>query len=105
MMEKVCSVCGQKLSAFYKTGYLGCENCYKEFESEITATLKNIQGGSFHVGKKPEFYGIDRELISDYNLYLKEKEKAIIEKRFLDVAKLNKLITEISEELKRRGLM
>lgn len=105
MYEKVCSVCGQKLSTFYSTGYLGCENCYKEFESEITATLKNIQGGTFHVGKKPEFYGIERELMSDYNAYLKEKEKAIIEKRFSDVAKLNKLIAEISEELKRRGLI
>ena len=105
MIDKVCSVCGRRLSEFYNTGYLGCENCYRDFETEIVSTLKKIQGGVFHVGKKPELTGIEKELLSDYRAYQKEKEKAVIEQRFQDIAKLNKLIAEISEELKRRGLI
>lgn len=105
MYDKICSVCGRRLSEFYDTGYLGCENCYKEFEKEITASLKKIQGGTFHVGKKPELSGLDRELLSDYRKYIEEKEKAGIEGRFSDMAKLNKIISELSEELKRRGLI
>ena len=57
------------------------------------------------MGKKPKLSKLDRELLSDYQTYLKEKEKAGIDGRFSDMAKLNKLITDLSEELKRRGLM
>ena len=57
------------------------------------------------MGKKPKLSKLDRELLSDYQTYLKQKEKAGIDGRFSDMAKLNKLITDLSEELKRRGLM
>ena len=105
MYEKVCGKCGARLSDFYKSGYLGCPYCYQEFNSEIATTLKKIQGGNIHVGKKPKLSKLDRELLSDYQTYLKQKEKAGIDGRFSDMAKLNKLITDLSEELKRRGLM
>lgn len=105
MYEKRCSSCGTTLSSFYKSGYLGCPDCYREFESEITATLKDIQGGEYHVGKKPLLTGLDKELLSDYNTYIKEKERACLEGRFTDMAKLNNLIAELGEELKRRGLI
>jgi protein arginine kinase activator len=105
MYEKLCPKCGNRLSSFYKTGYLGCPHCYEEFNSEITATLRKFQGGTSHVGKKPKLTRIDRELLSDYQNYLKEKEIAGIEGRFKDMAKLNKIIEELSEELNRRGLL
>ena len=57
------------------------------------------------MGKKPKLTRLDRELLSDYQTYLKEKEKAGLEGRFSDMAKINKIITELSEELKRRGLL
>ena len=105
MYEKLCPVCGSRLSDFYKTGYLGCPHCYEEFNNEITATLRKFQGGISHVGKKPKLTRLDRELLSDYQNYLKEKELAGIEGRFKDMAKLNKIIEELSEELNRRGLL
>ena len=57
------------------------------------------------MGKKPKLTRIDRELLSDYQNYLKEEEIAGIEGRFKDMAKLNKIIEELSEELNRRGLL
>ena len=105
MYDKICPVCGTRLSSFYKSGYLGCTNCYKEFNREIISTLKEFQGGTSHVGKQPKLTRLDRELLSDYQNYLKEKEIAGIEGRFNDMAKLNKIIAELSEELNRRGLL
>lgn len=105
MYDKECKFCGTKLSSYYDTGYLGCSDCYKEFEKEITASIKKFQGGVVHVGKKPKILPDDRKLLNDYKLYLEEKERAILEKRFTDTAKINKILVSLSEELKRRGLI
>lgn len=103
--DKQCKTCGYRLSSYYKTGYLNCPDCYREFEAEISATVGDIQGGNRHKGKKPALTGIERELISDYYGYLKAKEKAGLEGNFAEMSKLNSLISQISEELKRRGLL
>ncbi len=105
MYDKECKFCGTKLSQYYNTGYLGCSDCYKEFEKEITASLKKIQGGVVHVGKKPKILPDDRKLLNDYKLYLEEKERAGLEKRFVDMAKINKILEGLSDELRRRGLL
>ena len=104
MYDKVCPKCNYKLSYYYKTGMLGCPNCYHAFEEEIIETLHNIQGGSKHVGKAPDL-GIDKELLSEYKRLLSEKELAIMEGRFSDVKKISLEIFELAEELKRKGLI
>lgn len=105
MYDRACKTCGYRLSAFYKTGYLNCPDCYREFEAEISASVKEVQGANTHKGKAPAVTGIERELLSDYRKYLKEKEIAGLEGRFSDMKKLSSLISQISEELKRRGLL
>lgn len=105
MYDKVCSTCGRRLSSFMKTAMLGCPDCYTEFETQILSALKNVQGKTFHVGKKPKLDSVARELLSDYHRLLEEKEKAGKESRFSDMAKINRYLTDIADELKRRGLL
>ncbi len=105
MYDKACKSCKTRLSEFYRTGMLGCPDCYAAFEPEIAAALKKIQGGSVHVGKVPKFGGVDKELLNEYRRLLEEKERAGLEKRFSDMAELSEEIAELAEELKRRGLM
>ncbi len=104
-MDKQCKSCGTKLSQFYNTGYLGCSDCYKYFRSEILGAIGKIQGGAKHRGKRPKLSFEDRELLNDYRAYVAEKDKAGTEGRFGDMAKLNKIIADLGEELKRRGLI
>ena len=87
------------------SGMLGCSECYNCFQSEVISALKNVQGRTFHVGKKPKLDSVEKELIRDYQRLLAEKEKAGLDGRFKDMAKINKLLTDIIEELKRRGIM
>lgn len=105
MYEKVCSHCKTRLSQFYKTGYLGCPQCYVAFEYEINQTLKKIQGKTYHVGDKPTVSEQDKELFKRYKLLLSEKERAGMEGRFRDMADISIEINMLQEELKRRGLM
>lgn len=44
--------CGYTLSAFQKTGLLGCPKCYKTFEDALLPVIKRAQGGRLrHVGR------------------------------------------------------
>ena len=76
MYEKICPTCGKRLSSFMKTAMLGCPDCYTAFESQIISALKNVQGKTFHVGKKPKLDSLEKELLRDYQRLKEEKEKA-----------------------------
>ena len=105
MNEKICSACGYRLSTFKKTGMLNCPECYKSFKSEIVAVCQDIQANTIHTGKVPEISYEDRKLKEDFNRYLKEKERAGIEGRYSDMAKINGILQSLGEELKRGGLL
>ena len=106
MYDKICKHCGYPLSEFYRTGMLGCPQCYKAFEKEIVPTLYKIQGKSYHTGKTP--YNLSREdraLLERYKKLIVEKELATIEGRFGDIRNLAEQIVLLSDELKSRGLL
>ncbi len=105
MYDKICRRCGTRLNDFYNTSMLGCENCYKEFAPEIEIALKKMQGKTFHVGKTTSAFAEDKDLLKEYRDALARKERAGLEGRFNDMADLSVLIAEMSEELKRRGLI
>ena len=84
---------------------LGCPDCYKEFYSEVQAAVKDVQKSTFHVGKAPKFSGIEKELLDDYKRYQEEKERAVMEGRYADAARITSIINPLQEELKRRGLI
>ena len=105
MIDKVCPVCGRSLSSFYETGMLGCSVCYEVFESEINRAVSEVQEGLYHTGKSPKLTEEDRELLKEYKQKTLEKEKAVIEGRFLDVAEINKDVYYLTKELKKRGLL
>jgi len=104
MYEKICDKCGYRLSEFYRTGMLGCPNCYSAFEREVYITLKKIQGKTFHTGKSPKITASDKQLITEYEALLKMKESAVIDGRFDDASNLGKEIRKLLDELKRKGL-
>ncbi len=103
--DKQCTTCGTTLSKFYQTGLLGCPDCYYAFGAEVLKTVEKVQGAEIHVGKKPKYSGVDRELMEEYKKLLAEKERAGIEGRFDDMAKISRNAYELLEELKRRGLI
>lgn len=105
MYDKVCPVCGRRLSEFYNTSMLGCPKCYEAFRGEILIALKKIQGKDFHVGKSPAVNSIDKELLNEYQMLLKEKEEAALERRFQDMCRISEDILNLKAELKRRGLI
>ena len=105
MYDKVCPVCGKRLSEFYNTSMLGCPDCYRAFGREIQPALKKIQGKDYHVGKTLEGIALDRQLLLEYQRLIKEKELAGMEGRFEDMCIISEDIIRLKEELKNRGLI
>ena len=46
-----CSFCGLTFSDFSKTGRLGCPECYETYASHLQKLLRQVHGGTQHVGK------------------------------------------------------
>jgi protein arginine kinase activator len=50
----VCPACGTTYMEFRQNGLLGCEDCYRAFESQLGPLLERAhEGGACHVGKVP----------------------------------------------------
>lgn len=50
--EKKC-ICGTTFLEISESGILGCEKCYKTFQSELEPIISKIHTGSRHAGKRP----------------------------------------------------
>ena len=105
MYDKICKACGTRLSEFYNTYMLGCPACYNAFKEEITLSVRKVHGSTFHTGKTPKTVGVDKELLMEYERLIKEKEDAALEGRFSRIKELSQQIIDLSEELKKRGLL
>lgn len=53
----ICPKCGMTSEDFLETGYVGCANCYKEFEPILLPTVEKMQNATRHVGKIPNSRG------------------------------------------------
>ena len=78
--SRECDSCGTLYDDFIKTGLLGCADCYDMFEDRLDHILKNIQGNTKHIGRKP--------------LNINEKMKNIGE----NYSKVNKADEKVSEK-------
>ena len=110
-----CNTCGELYDDFIKTGLLGCPDCYDMFSDRLDSVLKNIQGNTRHVGRKP--LNIDSKMnntgenkvVNKKETSKEEKESdkleklqadlknAIKEERYEDAAKIRDQIKELSK--------
>lgn len=51
----VCPTCGTSYGEFVKNSSFGCSDCYGVFDVLIHDNIKQLQGSSYHKGKKPVY--------------------------------------------------
>lgn len=94
----VCKTCGMDYNTFKKTGKIGCEGCFAQFEKMIDDILPSIQAGKTHTGKKitensEEF--LAKKKLDELKLNLK---KAISDERYEDAALIRDEIKKLSSK-------
>lgn len=73
-----CTSCGELYNDFIEKGLLGCPECYDMFDDKLDSVLKNLQGHTRHVGRKPLNISKKMENIGQNN---KQEGKAVSEKK------------------------
>ncbi len=48
-----CKTCGLPLTAYRKTLFLGCPDCYESFQPQLMQDLRKFHGNVKHIGRKP----------------------------------------------------
>lgn len=106
MNQIVCPTCGMAYSEFVKDSRFGCPDCYNVFDILINDNIKQLQGNTRHIGKKPRFGwngdvskpeknddGIKEELA----LLESKLAEAIAEEEYEDAARLRDKIKELKK--------
>lgn len=95
---KSCPVCSTTYDEFKRTGLLGCDKCYEEFESIIEASLSQIQPSTTHKGSLSGEAGEKIRKENELNDLKENLKKAIIEERYEDAAVLRDKIKKLEEK-------
>lgn len=91
----VCPACGSSQQELKKTGRFGCPECYETFAEGIKESLRRVQAGEEHAGKRPGRVvskARQRQQLGDLR---KSLEEAIGEERFEDAAELRDKINAL----------
>lgn len=78
----VCPDCGRTAKEFFKTGLVGCANCYKHLKKEIYPSIVKMQGDRAHCGKRSELSEDREKLILKRNEAKSNVERLMAEHRF-----------------------
>ena len=71
--QLVCPNCSWSEKQLRSTGRVGCENCYRVFESILSEAIKNMHRGTSHLGKNPA--GSGNELCKLHSELVKLQKK------------------------------
>lgn len=83
-----CSVCGTTSDEFLETGFVGCQNCYKDLSAVIMPVVSKVQNDTHHVGKSP--YGIgsssENDISAEYATLQRQLRQAVEDERYEDAS-------------------
>ncbi len=101
--DVACERCGTLLSAFTRSGKLGCPGCYQAFRQQLTPMLQQIHGRVQHAGRKPldtEDAQRRRALVERLNRQL---EQAVSVEDFESAAVLRDQLRHLQQKQKEGG--
>jgi len=84
-LDVVCPKCKMTFEEFRGKGRLGCCVCYKSFKEELSVLIKNVQGSTHHIGKRPA--QMDESIQIEIDIKdLSEKLKSLVEREEFEEA-------------------
>jgi protein arginine kinase activator len=96
-----CKNCGTSYNEFKKTGFLGCSECYKNFNNILGPIIKRVQVNLDHTGKIPKRAG--KDMIQKKKL-LKLKadlQKTVSLEQYEKAATIRDMIKQIEAQMKQ----
>ncbi|HHY47434.1 MAG TPA: hypothetical protein GX506_09080 [Firmicutes bacterium] len=97
-----CRTCGIDFSDFRRTGFLGCSNCYSEFQGRLEPVIRRIHGSTRHVGKVPARTGGALKVRKEIEDLRRQLEAAIAREEYEKAAQLRDKIKALQGKLDDR---
>ena len=95
----VCLDCGLTAQEFFKTGLVGCANCYRYLKKEIYPSILKMQGDRAHCGKGSQLIEERERLVEKRNeakrlvdVYLAERNYDGAQEQMSELKRLNALL-------------
>lgn len=96
--ERVCDQCGMTFAAFREHSLLGCPDCYKAFEAELSPLLERAhEGGTHHIGKVPHRAGAGQQRQAQLMRMRKRLDDAVTAEDYELAARLRDEIRDVEE--------
>ncbi len=89
-----CPSCSTTLDEFRKTGLLGCDRCYDEFENIVESTLSSIQPSTVHKGRIAGKNGKKIQKKNELDEMKEQLKRAILDEKYEEAAVLRDKIKE-----------
>lgn len=86
--EITCPRCGETYAEFQKTGMLGCAECYRAFQKELTPLIARVQGRSQHAGRRPPVSEEEQARMTRMEELRAQMEAAVAAENFEEAARL-----------------
>lgn len=80
--DKMCPVCGRKLSDIQKTLVTSCPECYSIFSNEIKSFIKEIGGKEPYSGSMPERLANFRSVLTDRMILRTKMEESVANEEY-----------------------
>lgn len=97
-----CPTCGMDFSDFRRTGFLGCSDCYSEFQGRLEPVIRRVHGSTRHVGKVPARTGGALRVKKEIEDLRRQLETAIAREEYERAAQLRDKIKELQGRLDGR---
>jgi protein arginine kinase activator len=97
--ESVCEHCGLSFSDFRENSLLGCPNCYKTFEEQLSPLLERAhEGATHHLGKVPRRAGAAEHRQAQIFRMRKRLDEAVAAEDYEAAARLRDDIRQFEEK-------
>lgn len=97
--SKKCGNCGVSYSDFSQSGFLGCSECYQEFEKPLEPLLRKIQGNTRHTGKVPGRTGGAVKVRKEIESLRQELQRLIMKEEYENAAEVRDRIKGLEKKL------
>ncbi|NLJ59531.1 MAG: hypothetical protein GX338_01125 [Firmicutes bacterium] len=98
-----CRNCGIAFSTFANRGFLGCSQCYTQFEPRLEPLIRRIHGTCRHTGKVPKRMGGAAGVMREIENLRRDLGKLVSEERYEEAAVVRDKIKALEKRLSDRA--
>ncbi len=94
-----CRNCGMAFSTFASKGFLGCSQCYTQFEPRLDPLIRRIHGNCQHTGKVPKRIGGAAGVVREIESLRRDLAKLVSDEKYEEAATVRDKIKDLEKRL------